>query len=313
MGTFHWSLEAVKADEAEDSLRRISPYVQLGRSADPRHRLRFDGDDRFSIVRLEIFGELWGTNEPDETITIPFAVTGRMDWAVGDESGTANLPWLQGTESQTFSRFGPVVELATFLPKGPLLDFGRAFFGDEGFRLAFDGALPVSEAHARYLSAALQYAEQLACSDAFEFPLVRAVLYRQLAVSVFEVFKLEGDHRSRTLTAEGRRRRYRVAAQFIEDYASLPITVEDAAQAAAVSTAELDEIFRGHSPLGVSVREQLRRTRLTAAHADLVEGDPTLGDTVRDVAHRWGFASPSHFARLYRREYGVSPRWTLDR
>jgi AraC-like DNA-binding protein len=143
--------------------------------------------------------------------------------------------------------------------------------------------------------------------------MVRAALYRQLAVSVFEVFKLQGDAPTRALTAEGRQRRYRVAAQFIDDFASLPITVEDAAHAAGVSTAELDQIFRGHSPLGLPVQEELRRRRLAAAHADLVEADPTLGDTVRDIAHRWGFHSPSRFARLYRDTYGVNPKWTLDR
>jgi AraC-like DNA-binding protein len=313
MGTFHISLDAVKADEAEESLRRISPYVRLGREADPRHRLRLDGEDRFSMVRLEVFGELWGTNEPDETITIPFAVRGRMDWSVGDETGRANLPWLQGTRTPTFSRFGPVVELATFLQKRPLLDFGRAHYGEERFRLDFDGVLPVSEARARSLAAFLAHAHRLMSSPAFESPLIRANLYRQLAVLVFESFRLRGDPAVRSLSAEDRQRRYRLAVDFVDDFASLPITVEDIAEAAGVSTAELDEIFRGHSPVGLGVTDHLRRTRLVAAHTDLLNAHPDLGASVQDIARRWGFPSPSRFARLYRNAYGVNPAWTLER
>jgi len=75
----------------------------------------------------------------------------------------------------------------------------------------------------------------------------------------------------------------------------------------------LEEIFRGHSPSNLTVRGHLERTRLSAAHSDLVIGDPTRGDTVRDIAHRWGFANPSRFARLYREQYGVNPKWVLDR
>ncbi len=313
MPTFHWRHDAVDAEQAEENLRRISPNVQIGRTTDLRHHLRFDGDERFSIVRLEVFGELSGTNEPDDTITVPYAVVGRMDWSVGDELGRANLPWLQGTSSETFSRFGPVVELATFLPKEPLLQFGRAFFGDERFRLSFEGAAPVSQLHARHLATAIRHIHAVASTEIFEHGLVRATLYRYLAIGVLDGFRLRGDRRAWSMTAEGRQRRYRIAARFLEEHASLPITVEDAASAAGVSAEELERIFRGHSPSNLSVQEHLERTRLSAAHTDLVNGDPTRGDTVREIAYRWGFASPLRFARLYRRDYGVSPKWVLDR
>jgi AraC-like DNA-binding protein len=44
----------------------------------------------------------------------------------------------------------------------------------------------------------------------------------------------------------------------------------------------------------------------------LQEADPTLGDTVQEVAHRWGFASPSRFAAHFRAAFGVTPKWVLD-
>jgi AraC-like DNA-binding protein len=220
---------------------------------------------------------------------------------------------MQSTDQQTSARFGPVDEIAAFLMKQPLLSFGRALFGDDSFRLTFDGPWPVTDGHGSYLAGLLTSMQAVAATPAFDQPILRATLYRQLAVSVLSGFRLQGDAVVRRVTAEGRLRRYRIAAQFIDDYVSLPITVEDAAQAAGVSTSDLDQIFRGHSPIGQGVRAHLRLARLAAAHTDLINGDPTTGDTVRDIAHRWGFADPSTFAKHYRRLYGVSPKWVLDR
>src|SRR3712207_6856870 len=53
---------------------------------------------------------LFRSNQPDDTITISYAMSGRMDWQVAEEQGRANLPWLQGTTDETFSRFGPMLE-----------------------------------------------------------------------------------------------------------------------------------------------------------------------------------------------------------
>lgn len=314
MGTFHWRLDAVQADEAEESLRRISPNARLAREADPRYRLNIDGDERFSLARLQLQGGLVGENEPDDTISVPYALSGIVRWRVGDEIGAANLPWLQGVDRPTQVEVpGAMKEVVAYLRKEPLLRLGRALYGDDDFRLEFDGSTPISDERAAFLAATLQYADQLAGAWAFEEPLIRSTLYRNIAIGVFETFRLRGDPPARAISAEGRLRRYRVATQFIDDHASLPITPEDAASAAGVGTRELDEIFRGYSPLGVSVGQQLRATRLAAAHADLVRGDPSAGDTVRAIAQRWGFASPSEFARLYRQVYDRNPRWVLDR
>jgi transcriptional regulator GlxA family with amidase domain len=49
-------------------------------------------------------------------------------------------------------------------------------------------------------------------------------------------------------------------------------------------------------------RHILRR-RLERARADLEHG----ADTVTQVAFRWGFRSPAHFSRAYRRHFGAAP------
>jgi AraC-like DNA-binding protein len=311
--TFHRLIDAADTGQAEDSLRLLSPNVKIAASADLRHRLAFDGDDRFSIGRLEFAGRLCGTEEPAEVITVVTAVGGQLDWEVGDETGTGSAPWLQAPGTATFARFGPVDELALFLPARAMRDFACALYGDDGLELGFDGARPIDATRARSVSDALRLAREFADADSFEFDIVRASLYRLLTISVLEGFRLRGDRSSRRLDAEARLRRYRVAAQFIDDYASLPITPVDVARAADVCLADLDDIFSAHSPGGRRVGEHLRRTRLAAAHQDLLDGDPGHGDTVAAIAHRWGFPGVAAFANLHSDVYGVSPRRVLER
>jgi transcriptional regulator GlxA family with amidase domain len=54
--------------------------------------------------------------------------------------------------------------------------------------------------------------------------------------------------------------------------------------------------------------EHLRRLRLAGAHAELQRGTAV---SVADTARRWGFASPSRFAKHYREAYGRAPRQTM--
>jgi transcriptional regulator GlxA family with amidase domain len=142
---------------------------------------------------------------------------------------------------------------------------------------------------------------------------VRAQLTRHLAVAMLECFPLVGDRHERALSMEAQGRRYRTAVAFFDDFASLPITVEDAARAADTTTQALVRAFRAHHPLSLTPTQYLRRTRLAAAHTDLLAADPTAGDTVGEIAARWGFAHPGRFAAAYRHTYGVPPKHTLDR
>lgn len=55
----------------------------------------------------------------------------------------------------------------------------------------------------------------------------------------------------------------------------------------------------------------LRRVRLERAHRHGPAADPATGATVREIARRWGWASPANFAAAYRKHFGVSPSHTL--
>lgn len=101
----------------------------------------------------------------------------------------------------------------------------------------------------------------------------------------------------------------RRAVAYIDAHAHEPVTVEDVAEAAGISARGLQAAFSRHAD--TTPMAYLRRVRLERAHRDLQAADPVRGDTVADVARRWGFASLSRFAAVYREQYGRSPRQTL--
>jgi AraC-like DNA-binding protein len=102
----------------------------------------------------------------------------------------------------------------------------------------------------------------------------------------------------------------RRAVAFIDEHAADNISVADVAAAARVTTRAVQLAFRHH--LDLTPMEYLRRVRLNHAHHDLMTADPAHV-TVTEVAYHWGFTSPSRFAALYRRAYGVAPSRTLRR
>lgn len=84
----------------------------------------------------------------------------------------------------------------------------------------------------------------------------------------------------------------------------------DLAAHANVSLRALQAGFRRQ--LGMSPMEYLTEIRLSRAHAELVDADPTEVTTT-EVAHRWGFTHLGRFAGAYRRKYGLAPSDTLRR
>lgn len=98
----------------------------------------------------------------------------------------------------------------------------------------------------------------------------------------------------------------RRAMAYVHSHPDEPLTVGDMAAAAGVGARALQIAFRRH--LDITPRQYLRRVRLDLARRDLLAGTyPTVAQT----AMRWGFASQSRFAALYRSAYGESPVQTL--
>lgn len=312
-GTFH---QEITASEPETV---TALFAQLGVrfSFDPTgsgfsYRETREGDERLTVARLAVGGPFstWGDTEVFGVAQVRGA---RYDWSTSDDQGS-------GLEGPVLFRPGhpalvvaaPLEATNVYLTAGVLQEVADTVYGLENTRVAFASSRPTSPALGHYWSGLARWAADAEVSAHVGEPLVRADLTRHLAVGMLECFPLTADRELRDLSMAAQARRYRIAVAFLDDNAQLPVTVEDAAQAAHTTTTALVRAFRAHHPLGLTPGQYLRRVRLAGAHADLVAGDPTAGDTVTAIAARWGFPHRGRFAAAYRDSYGVAPRRTLD-
>lgn len=104
-------------------------------------------------------------------------------------------------------------------------------------------------------------------------------------------------------TFEGRRRLYRLARLLVARHYRQALTLEIVARALASSPRQLQ---RAYAEFGeTSFREDLLARRMAVAAELLVEQRHLR---VEDVARLVGYGQPPHFARAFRRRYGLSPR-----
>ncbi|MEO6340079.1 MAG: helix-turn-helix domain-containing protein [Caulobacteraceae bacterium] len=71
-----------------------------------------------------------------------------------------------------------------------------------------------------------------------------------------------------------------------------------------VSVRHLHRLFRA---TGASLGDWVRQSRLARCAADLRDG-ARQGDSLTEIAFRWGFSDSAHFSRTFRAQYGQSPR-----
>jgi AraC-like DNA-binding protein len=99
----------------------------------------------------------------------------------------------------------------------------------------------------------------------------------------------------------------RRAEEFMRANTGAPMTIAEIAQAAACSVRALQaafQRFRGTTPMAA-----LRRIRLEAARTELLRASRT--ESIARIAAGHGFSTPSRFAQLYRRTYGIYPSEAL--
>lgn len=92
------------------------------------------------------------------------------------------------------------------------------------------------------------------------------------------------------------------ALRFIWDHFNEPLTVEDVAEAVAVSRSKLDRLFRSHFPR--TVKGEINRKRLEKCQQLLKE---TSQDMV-SVATASGLQSREYMWQVFQRTFGCSPR-----
>ena len=106
----------------------------------------------------------------------------------------------------------------------------------------------------------------------------------------------------RPTTIEQRRRLYLLARVVIARHYRRPLTLDEVARALSSSPRQLT---RAYAQFGESsFREDLLTRRLKVAAQLLVE-QPAI--SVRDVARLVGFRQAPHFAKAFRRRYGLTP------
>lgn len=99
----------------------------------------------------------------------------------------------------------------------------------------------------------------------------------------------------------------RRAVAFIDANLDQPLNLATIAEAARVSPRALNTTFNRHHDMPLMA--YVRRARLDRAHHDLTNAQP--GESVTEIAARWGFYSLPRFGVHYRRAYGQPPSQTL--
>ncbi|MGW0481137.1 helix-turn-helix domain-containing protein [Nonomuraea sp. NPDC003214] len=103
---------------------------------------------------------------------------------------------------------------------------------------------------------------------------------------------------------DGYRTQLIVAEDYIERHLHDPaLSTARVAGVMGISVRHLARIFES---TGRSPARHITERRLEEAHRQLTGGGAS-DTTIADVAHRWGFSSQAHFARLFRARFGRTP------
>uniref|UniRef100_A0A942Y8E9 Helix-turn-helix transcriptional regulator n=1 Tax=Neobacillus citreus TaxID=2833578 RepID=A0A942Y8E9_9BACI len=95
------------------------------------------------------------------------------------------------------------------------------------------------------------------------------------------------------------------AVAWIHEHAQQPISTVEIATAIGLGPRALQENFQAE--LGVTPTQYVRMHRLDRVRADLLTGD---GESITDVARRWGFNHLGRFAGSYAERFGEQPSTT---
>jgi AraC-like DNA-binding protein len=95
----------------------------------------------------------------------------------------------------------------------------------------------------------------------------------------------------------------RVERYVRKNLANHAMTIEDIALANGISSRYLHQLFEGSE---ATIGQWIRQLRLEAALKDLQ--DPRHGETLAEIAYRWGFGDQAQFSRHFKSHFGKTPR-----
>jgi AraC-like DNA-binding protein len=103
-------------------------------------------------------------------------------------------------------------------------------------------------------------------------------------------------------TLAGRRRLYLLARVVVARHYRQPLRLATVARALSSSPRQLE---RAYAQFGETTFQEDLHARRMAAAGELLVAQPAIA--VRDVARLVGYRNAPHFARAFRRRYGLSP------
>ena len=125
-------------------------------------------------------------------------------------------------------------------------------------------------------------------------------LAQSLAVHLIRHYASEESERHRQNALPGAKLRRAIA--FMEAHLQEPFDLTEVARGVGMSQFHFSRLFK--KAMGVSPSHQFIRQRVAKAQRLLMETDAS----VIEVAMAVGYSSPSHFAQIFRRETGTTPR-----
>ncbi|MEV0685544.1 AraC family transcriptional regulator [Nocardia sp. NPDC050378] len=201
-------------------------------------------------------------------------------------------------------------QYAIKFPRAPLEAHAAKLAGLRGaesieFDLSFD--LTSSAGRALVASADFAYTELARPGGLASFPSAKRELESMFMTQLLCVVPNQLSallNRGETST---RHAKIREVIDYIDSHPDLQLSITDLAELAGLGPRALQAGFR--QVVGVSPSAYVRGIRLDRVNQDLVNGR----GSVTDIAARWGFYHPGHFARHYRTRFGISPSETRRR
>ncbi len=264
----------------------------------------------FSVIQYTLAADVRSSVEPDDQL-----FTCRVTTAAGGSESDRralhpHLPWASVGRTIRARWEDRATVHALVFDRAHAERLARQISGDDTLRLQVHDPEAAGPEAARQWNLALTYlASALAADSAAPgSALVTAGLERHALWTVLSTFSTTfSDTMRRSAQTGAAPKTVRLALSYIDAHAHLPVTVDDVAAAAHISTRGLQYAFR--RTLGITPREYLRRARLAGARADLMRAAP--GDTIASVAQRWGFTNVSRFTVAYRTEFDEHPAEVL--
>jgi AraC-like DNA-binding protein len=291
-------------EQVESTWQQFVPSSSL-QNADPRS-FRFDWRSEelnsTTLVDYRLAAQVHSRAEPQEQILVcrVEAPDARV-WSAR-EALAPGAPWISDGP-RVEARWDRSADVRALVFDRPAAEErARQLTGDDALQLRTTGLAPHTAADARRWETMFAYIDQalvLSGSD----PLIAAELERHALIMTLSAFPTTfTEALRRPAQRAGAPSAVRRALAFIDENAHLPITVDDIAAAAYISTRGLQYAFR--RALDLTPAEALRRARLDGARRDLQNGN---GRSVSEVARRWGFSHSSRFATAYRQAFGAAP------